>query len=162
LSEAWYRALYGTRPKAAQPQTISQRAASPDAAAVPDASAAAGKSTRTVRVQIAAEIARRARPTLAVAAAHRVRGDRLAPARPAVHAWRAALARRTICRLPLSGGGSVDLLLQQRGRRLHVVAIATGPPGTAQHVGDALRRARAALAAHGLRLDIDSREKGPA
>lgn len=161
LSEAWYRALYGTHQQSAQPPTVDQRTANSRAVAEPGARAADGKLAQTP-FRTAPAIAARERPTRAVAAAYRLRADRLATAKSAVPAWRAALARRTTCRLALPGGDSVDLLLQQRGRRLHVVAIAAGSPHTAQQVGGALHRARAALLAHGLRLDIDLREKGPA
>jgi hypothetical protein len=42
---------------------------------------------------------------------------------------------------------------------LHIVAVA-GSAADAARIGAALERARAALAAHGLRLEVDVRRKG--
>jgi hypothetical protein len=70
----------------------------------------------------------------------------------------AETARRTTCRLELPEG-SVDVLLQQRGRRIHLVAVSERAAGV--RLSAALERARAALLAQGVRLHIDSRAKGP-
>jgi hypothetical protein len=52
--------------------------------------------------------------------------------------------------------------VHQRGCRLRIVAIASAPAPATRMLEAALGRARTALALHGIRTDIDVREKGSA
>jgi len=90
----------------------------------------------------------------AIATVSRFRPKRQPLTQPApVRAGDFVPARRTLCRVA-TPVGNVELLVQQRGRRLHVVALSEG---AVARVAAALQRARAALIAHGLHLDIESR-----
>jgi hypothetical protein len=158
LSEAWYRALYPARPAAlAKPAPSIASAASsgspPDRAARPVQTPAQRPSARDTPAGAAP-----ARRTLTIANVSRLRERRVAAAPAAARANPAPAARRTTCSLELPEG-RLDLLLQQRGRRVHVVALAGEAAGV--RVRAALERARSALAAHGVRTTIDLRERGP-
>jgi hypothetical protein len=164
LSEAWYRALYGSKPKDARPRCAAL-APSPRAGAAAPQTARDVSTAQRAHARVAGNAARpamRSRPAFAVASLQRIRSDRLPPATAAARVWRSALARRTLCRFTLPDGARIDLLLQQRGRRLHAVAIAGMGVGAhaEQRLDAALGRARAALLAHGVRLDSAHSLKG--
>jgi hypothetical protein len=96
-------------------------------------------------------------------ATHRIRAARISNVgRSTPTAWRAAVARHTLCRLTLPDGAKLDLLVHQRGCRVRVVAIASAPALAARKLEAALGRARTALALNGIRADIDHRQKGSA
>jgi hypothetical protein len=97
------------------------------------------------------------RRTLPLATVARVRVRRDVALARIVRPPLAETARHTTCRLELPEG-SVDVLLQQRGRRIHLVAVSERAAGA--RLSAALARARAALLAQGVRLHIDSRAKG--
>jgi hypothetical protein len=159
LSEAWYRALYGTKPSARESHVASPvaqaRSLGADASARPASAPAAGRAPLAVSANSCAV----KRQTPAVGSVSRLRPSRQpltapGPARVAD----TEPARRTLCRVALPEG-NVEILVQQRGRRLHVVALAEG--AAAGRVAAALQRARAAIIAHGLRPDCDCEVKGP-
>jgi hypothetical protein len=161
LSEAWFRALYGHESKnaenaAAPPARLPADCGASVRTAASHTVAGASRAPQAFRADVAAAAKTRA---LAVANVTRLRAQKLpsagAPARAAQ--THAQLARRSACRLELPGG-SVDLLLQRRGNRVHLVALGEGALGS--RVASALRRARAALLAHGLRLDAYTIERG--
>jgi hypothetical protein len=152
LSEAWYRALYGHETKHAPTPAVSRAGAPAGAGAsarMPSSRAAAGspRALQTLRVDLAAAGKPR---TLTVANITRLRAPKIAaPAAPA-RPGHAQLARRSIYRLELPGG-NLEFLVQRRGNRVHLVALGDGALGG--RMASALQRARAALLAHGLRLE---------
>jgi hypothetical protein len=155
LSEAWYRALYGTKPSVRAPHTVATAAQSRSGGVVAAARPAPVPAPASVRGSLAAvtnsDTGERRVPALANMSRLRPERQPSTPA-PPVRAGDTAPARRTACRIAMPDG-SVQVLIQQRGRRLHVVALSEGAAGN--RVAAALQRARAALAAHGLRLDTD-------
>jgi hypothetical protein len=159
LSEAWYRALYGHE------STIAEKPAAPRACvpAAPGASAPIAVSRETAGGRHApqrfeADFAAAAKPhTPAVANVVRVRAPKLPSAGPPTRFAQAHVARRSACRLELPGG-NLELFVQRRGNRVHLVALGEGALGG--RVASALQRARTALLAHGLRLDAFAVEKG--
>jgi hypothetical protein len=159
LSEAWYRALYRTSPSASNTNASNARrpsAPAPDSAASraqPDASRTNAAEARSV-----ARATPRAQRSFTFALAA-PRPDRPAAPSPQARAWRLAVAKRLTYRLTLADGKTVDVLVQQRGRRMHA---AIAPGGRTALAAAALQRARAALLAYGVRLDtgVDSPAKG--
>jgi hypothetical protein len=155
LSEAWYRALYGSSSNAmhapnpkAHEGVASKPSSEPATSQVADARATTEAHVRNATPSVVSE-----RRPFAASAAYRVRPEQKAPTAPAQRAWRQAVARRLALRVELRDGSRLDLLVQQRGRRVHVLALARGArtaPATA-----VLNRARAALALHGIRVQIE-------
>lgn len=158
LSEAWFRALYGA-PKSAR------RASAPAAPGMQPKSTSGAAQPRNAQTPFASTSARVAAPSAVSAQrqfggaiAYRSRAARTVDSLPPAPPWREALARRLTFRLALADGGSVDLLVQQRGRRVHILALSDDD--TAPRTAAALRRAHHALLLQGVRVALDSRRKG--
>ena len=158
LSEAWYRALYGA-------PTSTRRASAPAALGMQPQGTSGAPQARNAQTQPASTSARVAAPNAVSAqrqfggaVAYRSRAARTVDSPPPASPWREAVARRLTFRLALADGGSVDLLVQQRGRRVHILAVADDKNAT--RAAAALRRAHHALLLQGVRVALDSRRKG--
>jgi hypothetical protein len=160
LSEAWYRALYGgsTGPAAG----AAARANAPFAA---DAAAAARNACRQSASPAAATAARSvAKPArerqlrMTFTAQSRIFAGKPPARAPVRMLSRSRVVTRTVCRARLPDGHGIDLLVQQRGEVLRLVAIYDGR--SAQRVAAALHRARTALLLRGVSAEIDTIRKG--
>ena len=159
LSQAWYSALFDARHAPGGNSGVAPSGAvkaegtdaAPQPAHVRSLSAIAAKAPpdRTVRFRV-------------LRAAFATDGRARAPKAPAENALRAAVRRavwrRTFARTTLPAGHAVDLLVQQRGDLLRLIAIYDGRD--AGRVKASLLRARAALVERGLRVELDARQKG--
>jgi hypothetical protein len=162
LSEAWYRALCAAQPKSQPARPVRHPGPSAVDAGARRATHAPTRPAANTLARSPIVSASKQRLTFLAASAQRVGGGRAAATTrsPGAGAWRAALARRIACRFTLPDGAVVAVLVQQRGHRVHVVAIAAPYAGGEPQTQAALSRVRAALAAHGVRADIDVRKKG--
>jgi len=158
LSEAWYRALYGSQSAGsskAVPAAQRSRAASPPERAAGTRPGNGNGERATVRTT--ASGAAGERRALTIASVSRMRERRSVAANVAVRAAAKPVVRRGSCVID-APEGRIELLVQRRGRCVRVTALASGPASV--RVASALARVRAALLAHGLRPHIDLREKG--
>jgi hypothetical protein len=160
LSEAWYRALYGADRGPSQSPNSNAGARSAASHVAPAARAQAdGSAEREAHTPRDVSLGPvRARRLPACTVAYGLRAERRAPPTVAERAWRAAVARRLEIALRLPDGAKIELLVQQRGRHVHVLALSDA--SSAARTESALVRARAALSQHGIRLEIDPRLKG--
>jgi hypothetical protein len=160
LSEAWYRALFDAR-------TGNRGAASaPGPVLVPNAGVPA--SSRSARASASTSIAVAHEPRPKGARVRLVRTVFAPQARAFAYTQRQQEAARTLCRkaplkrtfcgVALPDGEAVDVLVQQRGDVLRLVAIYDGR--SAQRVAAALHAARGALLRRGINLEIDAIRKG--
>ncbi|MBD5653879.1 MAG: hypothetical protein IAI50_01710 [Candidatus Eremiobacteraeota bacterium] len=155
LSEAWYRALYGSSSNAMHaPDPKTHEAATSRPGSQQSTSQTEGtRASADVHVRSVTPNVERQRRPFATVTVYRARAEQKAPPAVARPAWRRAIARRLALRVVLQGGGRLDLLVQQRGRRVHVLALVEGARAT--RAAAALNRARVTLAAHGIRLEIE-------
>jgi hypothetical protein len=159
LSQAWYSALFDAR-RVSGASPAGMRTGLPTneaAAAASDRANLASLAVRPARTAPAkATRFRLARAGFATDARARAGKPPAELAlRPAV---RRALWHRTLCRTTLREGHAVDLLVQQRGDLLRLIAIYDGRDAGLVSAG--LLRARAALVQRGLRVEFDARQKG--
>jgi hypothetical protein len=160
LSEAWYRALFDPR--------AGNRVASSAAGPVPVPNAGPPASSWPARVSASRSSAvahdpppkgARVRLVRAVFAPQARAFARTQRQREAAQpACRKVPLKRTFCGVTLPDGEAVDLLVQQRGDVLRLVAIYDGR--SAQRVAAALHAARAALLRRGMNLEINAIRKG--
>jgi hypothetical protein len=160
LSEAWFRALYdshagrGAAGPGARRPIVDPAGAT---AQLPPCRAAGrdgiGRETLSKPERVRARLIRAA---LAPQARTLVQKRRRTEA--AQLATRKPVAKRMFCRAVIEKGAGVDLLVQQRGDILRLVAIYDGRD--AERVAAALHAARAALERRGLRTAIDAIQKG--
>ena len=160
LSEAWYSALYrgssgGGAAAAARANTpyATDVAAAARKAPEPPASHAAKQAAQTAR-----KPARERRLRITFAAQSRLFAGKPAARQPVRVVSRSRMVTRTLCRARLPDGQGIDLLVQQRGDVLRLVAIYDGR--SAQRVAAALHRARTALLLRGIHAEIDTIRKG--
>ncbi|MGD0472449.1 MAG: hypothetical protein ABSB70_04460 [Candidatus Velthaea sp.] len=161
LSEAWYRALFHPR-ATAQPPAANGRNR-------PELVAGAAAALRAAPARAGAQTG--ASPNAFAQRALRMRlvssAPALSPALPArkqrvtatLRPAAGAIVRKRIhCRARLGDGTGVDLLVQQHGTVLRLIAIYDGR--NSPRVAAALDAARAALLRRGVRIEIDAIQKG--
>lgn len=156
LSQAWYSALYGdAAPPCESPASSATRAVTNGergAESEPRTQLRALRPAQPSPIKASAPIS----PRIGVPESER-RAARSPLARKIEHAFlRPHNAPRTAAFALGGSHGRVQIVLQQRGERVQLVAIC--PPRARERVARALAEARYALAARGIALDTTERE----